>query len=131
MELKEHQDRVIKDIGEFLDKLETTQRIDIAFREFWKERGVTRMEAYKKNVPTVPHICVKVPTAGGKTFIAVNALKPFFEAIKKVNPKSPKFVVWLVPSLPILEQSVKAFSNIDHPYRQCLNLLFSNRVENL
>lgn len=129
MELIEHQDKVINDIRDFLEKLELTKRIDIAFSDFWKERGVTRMEPYKNNVTRVPHICAKVPTAGGKTFIAVNALAPFFDAIQKANPKTPKFVVWLVPSLPILEQTVKAFSNVDHPYRQRLDLLFSKRVE--
>lgn len=129
MELIEHQDRVINDIREFLVILENTGRIDVAFQEFWKQRGVTRMDAYKNNVLGVPHICTKVPTAGGKTFIAVNALEPFFDAIKKANPKCPQFVVWLVPSLPILEQTVRAFSNVDHPYRQRLDLLFSKRVE--
>jgi len=72
---------------------------------------------------------VKVPTAGGKTFIAVNALDRIFSAFAEYNPTRPKFVVWLVPSLTILEQTVKNLSNIDHPYRQRLNDLFSGRVQ--
>jgi len=74
-------------------------------------------------------VCVKVPTAGGKTFIAVNALDRIFSAFAEYNPTRPKFVVWLVPSLTILEQTVKNLSNIDHPYRQRLNDLFSGRVQ--
>lgn len=129
MELKPYQQRVIDDLGVFLAKLETTQRIDRAFSELWTERGVTGMDAYKNNVAGVPHVCAKVPTAGGKTYIAVNALKPIFDAFRRRNPKRPAFVVWLVPSLTILDQTVKALSNTDHPYRQRLNLLFRNRVE--
>ena len=108
--------------------METAQRIDYAFRAFWAERGVTGMESYKNNVKGVPHVCAKVPTAGGKTFIAVNSIKAIFNAIHRHNPKRPEFVVWLVPSLTILDQTVKALSDINHPYRQQLNLQFRNRV---
>lgn len=38
-------------------------------------------------------------------------------------------MVWLVPSLTILEQTVKNLANIDHPYRQRLNDLFQGRVQ--
>ncbi|RXZ42473.1 RNA helicase [Crenobacter cavernae] len=129
MELKSYQQRVIDDLAEFLATLEGSQRIDTAYREFWAERGVTGMAPYKNNVPKVPHLCAKVPTAGGKTYIAVNALKPIFDAFRRSNPKRPAFVVWLVPSLTILEQTVKALANPEHPYRKRLNLLFQNRVE--
>lgn len=128
MELKPYQQRVITDLEEFLVTMETTQRIDHAYRDFWAERGVTEMDAYKNNVKGVPHVCAKVPTAGGKTFIAVNAIKTIFNAIHRHNPKRPEFVVWLVPSLTILDQTVKALSDISHPYRQQLNLQFRNRV---
>lgn len=128
MELKPYQQRVINDLEEFLVKMETAQRIDYAFRAFWAERGVTGMESYKNNVKGVPHVCAKVPTAGGKTFIAVNSIKTIFNAIHRHNPKRPEFVVWLVPSLTILDQTVKALSDINHPYRQQLNLQFRNRV---
>jgi type III restriction enzyme len=129
MELKPYQQRVIDDLAAFLAKLEATQHIDRAFSELWKERGVTGMDAYKNNVQGVPHVCAKVPTAGGKTYIAVNSLKPIFDTFRRHNPKRPAFVVWLVPSLTILDQTVKALANTDHPYRQRLNLLFRNRVE--
>ena len=128
MELKPYQEQVIKDLEEFLVTMETTQRIDHAYRDFWADRGVTGMDAYKNNVKGVPHVCAKVPTAGGKTFIAVNAIKTIFNAIHRHNPKRPEFVVWLVPSLTILDQTVNALSDISHPYRQQLNLQFRNRV---
>ncbi len=92
------------------------------------EGGHAGMEPYKNTVRCVPHICAKVPTAGGKTFIAVNALDTLFTALSKRAPKRPKMVVWLVPSLTILDQTVKALASPEHPYRKRLDQLFRHRV---
>lgn len=129
MELKDYQADVLTDLSKYLETLlECKGHLPNAFNKYWKNRGVLN-QAYKNNIKEVPHVCVKVPTAGGKTFIAVNALDRIFSAFAEYNPTRPKFVVWLVPSLTILEQTVKNLSNIDHPYRQRLNDLFSGRVQ--
>jgi len=129
MELKDYQADVLTDLSKYLETLlECKGHLPNAFTKYWKDRGVLN-QAYKNNIKEVPHVCVKVPTAGGKTFIAVNALDRIFSAFAEYNPTRPKFVVWLVPSLTILEQTVKNLSNIDHPYRQRLNDLFSGRVQ--
>ncbi len=77
-------------------------------------------------MPRVPHICVKVPTAGGKTFIACNALKTIFDAFDYDKPKA---VVWLVPSITILDQTIKNLKDPSHPYRQKISSHFGNKVE--
>ncbi|MFM0375817.1 DEAD/DEAH box helicase family protein [Paraburkholderia strydomiana] len=129
MELKDYQADVLTDLSKYLDTLlECKGHLAKAFTKFWKDRGVLD-QVYKNNIKEVPHVCVKVPTAGGKTFIAVNALDRIFSAFAEYNPTRPKFVVWLVPSLTILEQTIKNLSNIDHPYRQRLNDLFNGRVQ--
>lgn len=129
MELKDYQADVLTDLSKYLDTLiECKGHLANAFGKFWRDRGVLN-QAYKNNVKEAPHVCVKVPTAGGKTFIAVNALDRIFSAFAEYNPTRPKFVVWLVPSLTILEQTVKNLSNIDHPYRRRLNDLFNGRVQ--
>lgn len=129
MELKDYQADVLTDLSKYLETLlECKGHLPNAFTQYWKDRGVLN-QAYKNNIKGIPHVCVKVPTAGGKTFIAVNALDRIFSAFAEYNPTRPKFVVWLVPSLTILEQTVKNLSNIDHPYRQRLNDLFSGRVQ--
>ena len=129
MELKDYQADVLTDLSKYLETLlECKGHLPNAFTKFWKDRGVLN-QAYKNNIKEVPHVCVKVPTAGGKTFIAVNALDRIFSAFAEYNPTRPKFVVWLVPSLTILEQTVKNLSDIDHPYRQRLNDLFNGRVQ--
>lgn len=128
MELKTYQQRVIDDLALYLATLEKTPHLSNSFKSYWDNKGVTGMVAYKNNVPGVPHVCAKVPTAGGKTYIAVNAIKTIFDALTTYNPVRPKLVVWLVPSLTILDQTVKALSDSEHPYRKRLNQLFKNRV---
>ena len=129
MELKDYQLTVLRDLDAYLDVLlERGGHLSESFKTYWQERGVLNQN-YKNNVQGVPHVCVKVPTAGGKTYIAVNALDNIFGAFAQYNPIRPKFVVWLVPSLTILEQTVKHLSDVDHPYRQRLNVLFNGRVQ--
>ena len=127
MELKPYQQRVIDDLASYLHFVEDTNDVGSAFTSYWSSKGIN-VGAYKNNVAAVPHVCVKVPTAGGKTFIAVNALKTILDALTQTNPLRPKFVVWLVPSLTILEQTANNLANPEHDYRKRLNQLFKNRV---
>ncbi|GAB3503148.1 DEAD/DEAH box helicase [Emticicia fontis] len=134
MELKPYQQEVINDLTLFLEHIQHTKDVKLAFYDFWSKHPKTPLfpfsgstiEPYKNNVPRVPHICVKVPTAGGKTFIACNALKTIFDAFAYDKPKA---VVWLVPSITILEQTLKNLKDPAHPYRQKINSHFGNRVE--
>lgn len=91
------------------------------------KKGVANQN-YIEKIPNTPHVCVKVPTAGGKTFIAVNALRSIYDAAEYHGEKKPRFTVWLVPSTAILEQTLKNLQNPEHPYRQKLNVLFNGRV---
>lgn len=133
MELKSYQQKVIENIGEYLTYVQETQDLAKAFNQYWEDKigpynplAGTGMEPYKNNIPKAAHICVKVPTAGGKTFIAVNALHTIFSAYDSSKPKA---VIWLVPWSNLLQQTVDALSNPEHPYRQKLNTLFNHRVE--
>jgi len=133
MELKPYQKKVLADLESYLEYAQAYKRIDDAFNEFWKDRigpynalSGEGMEPYKNNVPGAPNVCIKVPTAGGKTFIASNALKVIFDAF---NYDKTKAVVWLVPSVTILDQTIKNLSDINHPYRQRINTHFGSKVE--
>lgn len=134
MELKPYQQQVINDLSLFLEKIQETKDVRAAFQDFWVTHPTsplqpfpgTAIEPYKNNIPRVPHVCIKVPTAGGKTFIACNALKPIFDAFDQNRPKA---VLWLVPSITILDQTIKNLKDPTHPYRQKINAQFGNRVE--
>lgn len=136
MELKPYQQQVINDLDKFLEYLNEFRDSAKAFNKFWEDKvgkyqvmldGTTRgMRPYKNNIPGATHIAIKVPTAGGKTFIACNALSSFFKA---ADTSKPKAVVWLVPWSNLLQQAVGQLSDPTHPYREKLNALFGNRVE--
>ncbi|GGE66034.1 type III restriction enzyme [Pedobacter psychrotolerans] len=133
MELKNYQSKVIQDLETYLNYIKQYKKTDQSFNQFWEDRigsynALTGegMQPYKNTIPNAANVCIKVPTAGGKTFIACNALHTVFSAY----PLSmPKVVVWLVPWSNLLDQTVAALSSPDHPYRQKLNSLFNHRVE--
>ncbi|TXI80580.1 MAG: restriction endonuclease [Flavobacteriales bacterium] len=133
MELKPYQQRVIDDLGSYLDHFQHLADPARTYNSWWEQKAgpydpLSRkgMRPYQDNVPGAIHLCVKVPTAGGKTFIAVNALKTIFD---HYGPSAPRAVVWLVPWSNLLQQTVRTLSDPEHPYRQKLNQLFRNRVE--
>ncbi|MCC6841038.1 MAG: DEAD/DEAH box helicase family protein [Flavobacteriales bacterium] len=132
MELKPYQQRVLEDLDQFVLKRTYLGDAASTFNAFWRERigaynplADTGMRPYQDNVPGVPHLCIKVPTAGGKTFIAVNALHTIYN---NAPAGVPRVVLWLVPWSNLLQQTVRNLSDPDHPYRQRLNLLFQHRV---
>ena len=134
MELKAYQKLVIKDISTYLDHVETHDRYDSAYTSFWEEKGYVvddlspgkALPSYKNTIKNCPHICVKVPTAWGKTYIACNALKPIFDHFPLLTSQ---VVVRLVPSNSILQQTIKNLSNPAHPYRQRISSHFNGRVD--
>ena len=133
MELKTYQKQVIDDLQQYFEYLQQHKRADKAFNTFWQDKvGVYNvlsgegMRPYQNTVPNAVHLSIKVPTAGGKTFIACNALKTIFDAMPETKTRA---VVWLVPWSNLLDQTVKNLSNPDHPYCQKLNSLFANRVQ--
>lgn len=131
MELKIYQQKVMDDLRHFLDAFRNTPTVATAYKYHWETQNVPvnhqdGMRPYTNILGEVPHVCFKVPTGGGKTFLACNALRPIFDAFPFTQTR---MVVWLVPSDAILQQTVKALSDPDHAYRHQINVDFSSRVE--
>ncbi len=122
MELKNYQKDTIQDLERFLEFIDRDQNIIQAWKNYWGEKDIKLSETgipfYRNNFPGTPHVCFKVPTGGGKTFMACASIKKIFDHMSK---DKPRVVVWLVPSDPILKQTIKALSNPSHPYRQRLD----------
>lgn len=129
MELNSYQVQVINDLNDYLSELNQygSHKLKQVFSNYWAKKGVPNQQ-YVEKITNTPHICVKVPTAGGKTFIAVNALQSIYSAIEFHGEIKPRFTVWLVPSTAILEQTIRSLRNPEHTYRQKLNVLFNGRV---
>ena len=130
MELKKYQLQVIKDLDRFLELLIEKQNISKAYNALWNEKGINvgidGMPPYNPELAGVPQVCFKVPTGGGKTFLAANSLKPIFASMPHIHPKA---VVWLVPSDAILSQTYKTLTDKNHAYRKKIDVDFGNKVE--
>jgi len=130
MELKPYQQSVINDLSLFLSYLNDKTSISSSYTGYWNSKqvnvGFGGLPAYQDMLGGVPNVCLKVPTGGGKTFIASCALRPIFDALPHTKTK---VVVWLVPSDAILEQTQRCLLDAHHPYRQRINTDFSHRVE--
>lgn len=130
MELKSYQQKVLRDLDSYLEALgQPGTTAASAYARHWENQGVAigmGVRPYRDSLDGAPHICFKVPTGGGKTFLACCALLPMLERLGKTGPQ---VVVWLVPSNAILSQTVKALQDMRHPYRRRIQADFSGRVE--
>lgn len=132
MELKNYQQAVLSDLSMYIDYVKRYNNLNTAYRAFWNDKGVSvdnaeegYLHPYDNSVAGVPKVTVKVPTAGGKTYIACNALKPIFD---KLPSGKPMVVAWFVPSDTILKQTYEKLSDPNHPYRQRIDSLFNSAV---
>ena len=69
----------------------------------------------------IPHVCLKVPTGGGKTLLAAAALE-------RLN-RPTGFVLWIIPTKAIYQQTKDALWNREHPYRKMLMRASGGRVK--
>lgn len=65
----------------------------------------------------MPYFCLRVPTGGGKTWLAA-------KSVQRVNTHllrtEHSVILWLVPSKPIREQTIRALKHRSHPYHAAL-----------
>jgi len=70
-----------------------------------------------KELPGLPYVCLRIPTGGGKTFVACHSIG--VAAHELLHADCP-VVLWLVPSNAIREQTINALKDRNHPYRKAL-----------
>lgn len=73
----------------------------------------------------VPNVCLKVPTGGGKTLLAVAAVSRIFD---KWLEARTGFVLWICPNEAIYAQTRKALRDREHPYRHMLDQASGGRT---
>lgn len=73
----------------------------------------------------VPNTVLKVPTGGGKTWLAVSGVS---RIMGRYLDRNTGFVLWIVPNEAIYTQTLKHLKDRQHPYRQALDHAAANRV---
>ena len=129
MELNNYQKQVMRDLSSYMVCVNRGTNLFSAWREYWFAKdvavGLGGVPSYNNSIQCVPHVCMKVPTGGGKTFMACASIRRIFDAMPTGKPQ---VVVWLVPSDSILTQTIRNLSDVSHPYRQRLDQDFAGRV---
>lgn len=135
MELKEYQRRAMKQVETYLQHLATWKKkadenpeLEINFPEqAWKKCDMpTKYQSKQDGTQRhIPNFCLKIPTGGGKTLLAVKCVDSIHTHYRQ---SQTGLVLWIVPTTQIYNQTLKNLRNRDHPYRQHLDMASGNRT---
>jgi type III restriction enzyme len=75
---------------------------------------------------SIPHVCLKLPTGGGKTLLAAHGCERILVSYFK---RTTGFVLWIVPSEAIYRQTKTQLADRGHPIRQTLDRASGGRVK--
>lgn len=150
----EYQERVLVVLDAWVDRLKEEKRKADAIRDLAATRPELEWEApdfarsawgalkangrlpeSRRNVPfsprkdgcgrPVPNAVLKVPTGGGKTWLAVSGVS---RIMGRYLERNTGFVLWIVPNEAIYRQTLKHLRDRQHPYRQALDRAAVGRV---
>lgn len=74
--------------------------------------------AQVRQVPGIPYVCLRIPTGGGKTLVACEAVAV---GVRDLLQRDRSLVLWLVPSDTIRTQTLARLQDRKDPYRQSLD----------
>ena len=130
MELKSYQRKVLANLRSYLRHLAVCGDPSTAYNRHLADDGLVAgangVARYTDDLGGTPKVCVKVPTGGGKTFIAANAVDVICEELAE---RPSDVVVWLVPRKEILKQTLRQLRDPANPLRMALDRDFAHRVE--
>ena len=133
MTLKGYQRRTLGRVDEFLRlaKLrgtadayaEVARRADAEGLEE-NPHALRRYETLIAGLEDCPHVCVRIPTGGGKTLLAAHSIP----AAARFAERDLPTVLWMVPSDTIRTQTAGILRDPRHPCRMFLDGAFGHRV---
>jgi type III restriction enzyme len=129
MELKEYQLRALSEVKTYFDLLadwkKKAEQIPDAEIDFpakaWEKARIGGGYRPRKNGigQALPNFCLKIPTGGGKTLLAIKIIDLVNMVYRK---KKTGLILWIVPTTQIYRQTIRNLKDRDHPYRQHLDL---------
>jgi type III restriction enzyme len=114
--LKNYQKGAIDRLDQFCNDIHS-QSISESFK------NLTRNQYLEIDEFDSPYVCVRIPTGGGKTFIASKSIRIL---VNEYLNKDYHLVFWLAPSDKIVTQTLEALKDKRHFYRQVLDKEFDN-----
>ena len=136
MILKEYQKQTLAAVRGFLEALaswrdkvvamDPTQAMDWV-APAWEAAGGANAYLPRRNGlgHPLPCFCLKIPTGGGKTLLAVKVIELINRHFRRTGNG---LVLWVVPTTQIYNQTLAALKDRDHPYRQQLDLASAGRT---
>lgn len=126
--LKDYQQKALTALDGFFYKLRTAGR-DEAWRACAPMHETDSQSWQAKYDPAalgdVPAVCVRIPTGGGKTFLAAHAIA---QTGKTLRDTAAPVALWLVPSDAIRSQTLAALTTPRNPCCEALTQHFGERV---
>lgn len=116
---KEYQQRVLASVQAYFDTCNALGNANTAFYqvtgELWgRNQAFNPLPGF---APDMPYFCLRVPTGGGKTFLAASAVALVNTHLLR---SEHSVILWLVPGDAIREQTLKALCQPGHPYHHAL-----------
>ena len=150
----DYQDRVLSSLNVYIDALKENKtrsdkiatlavqepELGLTIPDFSMEAWETlkadgKLPASRQQIPfsprqdgcgrPVPNAVLKVPTGGGKTWIAVSGISRIMGQYLDSNTG---FVLWIVPNEAIYSQTLRHLKDRQHPYRQAFDRMAAGHV---
>lgn len=123
LSLKVYQQRALSSLAQFLEDA----RLTGPAAAFEKNVDPGLVTDYKPmpGMEATPYACLRIPTGGGKTVMGAHIIQAAGDAyLERTYP----LVMWMVPTTQIKTQTLEAFKDPRHPYRQELDEAFGGKV---
>lgn len=121
LSVKKYQQECLDKLAAYLKRSRELGKPRTAFYELTHRLYQPVLDSRRKTITALedmPYVCLRVPTGGGKTLMAVHAVKTLLEDWQQ---REAGLVLWLAPTTKIVEQTINALKDRQHPYRQALD----------
>ncbi|WP_336339828.1 DEAD/DEAH box helicase family protein [Stenotrophomonas maltophilia group sp. Smal41] len=123
LSLKVYQQRALSSLAQFLEDARLSGP-ESAFERNVDPGLVTNYKPMP-GMEATPYVCLRIPTGGGKTVMGAHIIQAAGDTyLERTYP----LVMWMVPTTQIKTQTLEAFKDPRHPYRQELDEAFGGKV---
>jgi type III restriction enzyme len=135
MKLKEYQERALTGVKNFVEQLAVWRGKAFVDGEWlfdfaekaWEKAGAAGPYLKRRDGlgRPLPVFCLKIPTGGGKTLLAVKTIDLVQSMFRQ---QQTGLIVWIVPTLQIYRQTLNRLKDRDDPYRQHLDMVSAGKT---